>query len=60
MPYGSTAAPWLSFSLLCLAMLAAMTRLKQSEFLAGPQLLVVDIKFDTELCITLAPCYLHA
>lgn len=26
---------------------AAMTRLKQSEFLAGPQLLVVDIKFDT-------------
>ena len=39
---------------------AAMTRLKRSEFLAGPQLLVVDIKFDTELCITLAPCYLHA
>ena len=27
---------------------AAMTRLKQSEFLAGPQVLVVDIKFDTE------------
>lgn len=27
---------------------AAMTRLKQSEFLAGPQLLVVDIRFDTE------------
>ena len=27
---------------------AAMTRLKQSEFLAGPQLLVVDIKFGTE------------
>mgnify|MGYP002065004827 CR=1 FL=1 len=26
---------------------AAMTRLRQSEFLAGPQLLVVDIKFDT-------------
>ncbi len=82
------AAPWLSFSLLCLTMLAApvhgaalglrefgsplngtagagwtalgedastaatnpaaMTRLKQSEFLIGPQVLVVDIKFDTE------------
>ena len=27
---------------------AAMTRLKQSEFLAGPQLLVVDIQFDTK------------
>jgi long-subunit fatty acid transport protein len=27
---------------------AAMTRLKQSEFLAGPQVLVVDIEFDTE------------
>jgi long-chain fatty acid transport protein len=27
---------------------AAMTRLKQSEFLAGPQVLVVDIQFDTE------------
>jgi long-chain fatty acid transport protein len=27
---------------------AAMTRLERSEFLAGAQLLVVDIKFDTE------------
>ena len=27
---------------------AAMTRLKQSEFLVGPQVLVVDIQFDTE------------
>jgi long-chain fatty acid transport protein len=27
---------------------AAMTRLRQSEFLVGPQVLVVDIKFDTE------------
>ena len=27
---------------------AAMTRFRQSEFLVGPQVLVVDIKFDTE------------
>jgi len=30
-----------------------MTRLEQSEFLAGPQLLVVDIQFDTEESVQL-------